>query len=118
MKDEWEVGLEKYRVSFDKALEKFIKYIGSQDKLKTADDLLSKIQYTYMTSIPKYNVVQCILWRGILIDRKKYDAQLNIQLQIPTGYRIDIFVHEKGKNLNDGWVLHNENEHCLDDLFE
>jgi len=87
---------------------KFIKFLNKQDKLKTVDDLLEDISYNYMNSDKGIHITRCILWKGVLIDRTKYDCSLNIEYQeFDTNKTyVQIYNHKKGKKLNDStsWI--------------
>ena len=94
-------------------LKKFVKYLKTQDKLVTSDDLLDKMLYTYMSSIGGINTTRCILWKGTLINRRKYDCQLNIEIQMFGTERksyVDLFVHKTGGRLDDFNSWKNEDE--------
>ena len=88
---------------FDKVLKKFLKYLKTQDKLKTSNDLLPRLLYEYIDSLD-CNVTRCIMSVGTLINREKHDAQINVEMQYTTTTYVEIYIHKKGKDLSEGWI--------------
>lgn len=43
------------------------------------------------------------LWKGLLYDVQRFDAQLNIQLVLSTGHYVKIYLHQKDEPLYEGW---------------
>lgn len=98
--------------AFKMVMDAFVKWLGTQDKLVTADDLLDELSYTYMEfSWNKMDVCRAILWKGVLM-KEDQDAQVNIEIQ-PfeehcRGSYCRIYAHKKGLPLTEGWKIAEE----------
>jgi hypothetical protein len=88
------------RKNAEQALDTFInKFMSKQDKIRTADDLIPGLLYSYGSGIDGGGQTQCILWKGlgeraakIIGEKKDYDAQINIQVE-PLDYNGATFVY-------------------------
>lgn len=96
-----------YDLPFNESLELFQQFITNQNKIITSDDLLYEMLYIHMTSWNHIDTTRCILWRGVGFDKKRFDAQLNIEISpyLSSKTHQRIYTHEKGKRLDEGWVL-------------
>ena len=93
--------------AFTMVLNAFVKWLGTQDKLLYADDLLDDLSYTYMGySWNKMDVCRVILWKGVLM-KEDQDAQINIEIQRHNGgcTYVEIYTHKKGLPLTEGWKI-------------
>ena len=95
------------------ALKLFTKHLKNHNSLIYASDMHEGFDHTYMTSTNGMDTDRCILWGGVksdcvllpdLIDTKKYDAQLNIEVQAfcsDGGCYVYIAMHKIGEKLSD-----------------
>jgi len=101
------------------ALKTFIKEFNPKNRMIKFDPKkLDKETYYVVTTKEKDKEIKCIFWKGILIDRKKYDFQLNIAinpLNLDTHF-LEIYVHKKGTPLYklESWVK--DEGFCFDDF--
>jgi hypothetical protein len=91
------------------ALKTFITEFNPKNRMIAVDfKNFDKDSQYIITTKEKEKEIKCIFWKGILIDRKKYDFQLNIAINpihLDTHF-LEIYVHKKGKPLHslDAWV--------------
>lgn len=99
--------LRKYQAK--EALRAFMLFLLRQNKLMTAEDLISGLLYTHVSGIPGC-IYRCILWTGInkraaemIGDIYNYDAQINVEISPAEEEVTHAFVvkHEPGKLLSD-----------------
>jgi len=108
-KNTWKNQMKKSRT----ALKMFCKFLSKQDRLVYAKDMFEGWTHTYMISTNGIDTDRCILWAGVksdmlimkdLIDRDKYDAQLNIEVQpfaSENGCFVYIAQHKIGMRLDN-----------------
>jgi len=96
----WNVAYEK---QFETILSRFCDFLKAQDKINTAEDLVPGLTYERIDKLDG-TTTRAILWNGVLIDRSKYDAQMNVQLDFVSHIQSSIFIHLKDVPLYEGWV--------------
>jgi hypothetical protein len=80
--------------------------MSKQDKINKGSDLIEDMLYKYTvdygrTSSPR---IDCLLWKGVLIDRTKYDAQLNIELVYKHATQVRVYQHVLGSPIDGEWI--------------
>lgn len=90
---------------YEESLRKFQDFLSKQDKINYAKDLIKDLLYSYISWLDG-KVTRCILSTGVLMNTKKYDAQLNIEVDSLSGHQtyVRIYHHIKGSKLSEGWV--------------